>query len=138
MTSKNAETTPSENEVRKLSPVSFFGLLLSMCLFNPALAQTPPSNGSAQSFAMLGSSTATNTGPSVIKGDLGVTPGTAVNGFPSGIVARGPILTADAQEKQTRADATSAYGDPAGQICNTTYGVPTAPDVLRTLMEVYL
>jgi len=38
------------------------------------------------SFAILGGSAITNTGPSVITGNVGLSPGTAINGFPPGIV----------------------------------------------------
>jgi hypothetical protein len=105
--------------------VSFFTLLLTMSVLKPAPAQTAPSLGTAQNFAVLGSSTVTNTGSSVITGDLGVSPGTAVIGFPPGVVAGGSILAADAQAKQAQLDATTAYGDLAGLACNTTYTVPT-------------
>jgi hypothetical protein len=96
-----------------------------MGLFKPALAQTAPSLGTAQNFAVLGSTTVTNTGPSVITGDLGVSPGTAVTGFPPGIVDGGSTYMADAIAGQARADATTAYLDLAGQTCNATYRVPT-------------
>jgi hypothetical protein len=108
-----------------IGPVAFLTLLLTMGLFKTALAQTAPSLGTAQNFAVLGSTTVTNTGPSVITGDLGVSPGTAVTGFPPGIVDGGTTYKADAIAGQARADATTAYLDLAGQNCNTTYRVPT-------------
>lgn len=104
---------------------AFFTLLLTIGTLKPALAQTAPSLGTAQNFAVLASSTVTNTGSSVITGDLGVSPGTAVTGFPPGTVVGGSILAADAQAKQAQVDATAAYGNLAGQACNTTYSVPT-------------
>jgi hypothetical protein len=105
--------------------VAFPTLLLTMGLFKPALAQTAPSLGTAQNFAVLGSTTVTNTGPSVVTGDLGVSPGTAVTGFPPGVVAGGSTYKADTTAQQARADATTAYLDLAGETCNTTYRVPT-------------
>jgi type VI secretion system secreted protein VgrG len=73
--------------------------------------------GTAQSFAVLGGSTVTNTGASVITGDLGVSPGAAVTGFfPPGIVT-GTIHSANAVALQAQNDVTTQYNALAGAAC---------------------
>ncbi len=91
-------------------------LLVALALASSAQAQAPVFLGTANSFAVLGASTVTNTGPSVINGDLGVSPGTAVTGFPPGTV-NGTIHAADAVAAQARSDLTAAYIDTAGRAC---------------------
>ncbi len=83
-----------------------------------ARAQTAPTLGTAQGFAVLGAAAVTNTGPTIINGDLGVSPGAAITGFPPGIV-NGTIHAADAVAAQAHSDANTAYNSLAGQPCNT-------------------
>jgi len=94
------------------------GLMAALMLSSIVVsqAQTVPL-GTAEAFAVLGASTVTNTGPSVINGDLGVSPGTAVTGFPPGIV-NGTMHVADAVALQAQTDLTTAYNDAAGRACD--------------------
>jgi hypothetical protein len=62
----------------------------------------------------LAGSTVTNPGPTILNGDLGVSPGTAVTGFPPGIV-HGTIHAGDSAAAQAKLDLTTAYNDAAGR-----------------------
>ena len=64
---------------------------------------------------MLAGSTATNTGPSVLNGDLGVSPGTALVGFGLPAVVNGATHATDAVAAQAQLDLTTAYDVAAGQ-----------------------
>jgi type VI secretion system secreted protein VgrG len=79
------------------------------------------SSASAQlsTFSVLGGSTVTNTGATTVNGDLGVSPGSAVTGFPPGIVTGGTIHAADAVAAQAQTDLTTLYNSLAGMACNT-------------------
>jgi hypothetical protein len=96
------------------------GLGLVACFIGaPALAATAPSLGTAQGFSVLGASAVTNTGPSVVTGDLGIAPNNAssVTGFPPGTVA-GATHYADGVALSAQNDAGTAYSALAGQPCN--------------------
>lgn len=70
--------------------------------------------GTASSFAVLGGSTVTNTNVSNVNGNLGVWPGSAVTGFPPGIVANGTIHLGDAVAQQAQSDLNTAFNLVAG------------------------
>jgi hypothetical protein len=70
--------------------------------------------GTADSFSVLGGSTVTNTGPSVLNADLGLSPGSAITGFPPGTV-HGTIHKNDAVASQAKSDLVIAYNDAAGR-----------------------
>jgi hypothetical protein len=97
-------------------------LFIIVCILSSgssALAQSAPPLGSAESFAILGATTVTNTGLTVIKGDLGVSPGTAVTGFPPGTVIGGTIHSGDAPATSAHADAFTAYNALVAETCGT-------------------
>ena len=95
------------------------GLSLTSGLTQAAsLAATAPGLGTAASFVVLGGSTVTNTGSSTLGGDLGVSPGTAITGFPPGTVT-GTIHAGDATAGQAQNAVSTAYNSLAGQQCDS-------------------
>src|SRR5450759_4121179 len=80
-------------------------------------AATAPSLGTAAPYAVLAGSTVTNTGPTVVTGDLGVSPGSAVTGFPVPGTVIGTIHSNDASAIGAQTDVTTAYNNLAGQAC---------------------
>jgi type VI secretion system secreted protein VgrG len=96
--------------------VSGVGITL-LCGANRVSAQTAPSLGSAQSFAVLGGSTVTNTGTSLIGGDVGVSPGSAITGFPPGVFVSGTLHAADATALAAQNSVTTAYNALTSQAC---------------------
>ena len=75
--------------------------------------------GSVDNFAVMGGSTVTSTGATTITGDLGVSPGTAVTGFPPATIA-GAFHAGDAVALQALIDITTAYNAFAGLPCTVT------------------
>ncbi len=76
--------------------------------------------GTAGDYAVLAGSTITNTGASVVFGDIGVAPGTAITGFPPGVVTPpGTIDAGNAASMQAQTDLASAYAFAAGEPCGT-------------------
>ena len=90
--------------------------VLSLVLASSAQAAGPPpvSLGAADSFAVLAGSTITNTGPTLITGDLGLHPGSAVVGFPPGTV-NGDKHMGDAVAQHAASDLATAFNDAAGR-----------------------
>ena len=100
--------------------VGVLALLILLGVTRADAVGAPVNLGTAASFAVLAGTTVTNTGLTTISGDLGVSPGTAVTGFPPGLVSGGTIHAADAVAAQAQADLTTAYNDAAGRSTSAT------------------
>jgi hypothetical protein len=88
---------------------------LAVFLTGPALAaQAPVGLGAATGFAVLAHETITNTGPTTITGDVGLSPGTSVTGFNT-VTLHGTLHKTDAAAQQAQSALTTAYNDAAGR-----------------------
>lgn len=96
---------------------SFLAALVLLSTSSAANAATtidgPIDLGTAEPFAVLAASAVTNTGPSVLNGDVGLSPETSVTGFPPAVV-NGTLHQTDAVAAQAQADLTTAYNVAAG------------------------
>jgi type VI secretion system secreted protein VgrG len=93
--------------------------LLALGSFKAALAQTAPSLGTASTYAALGSSTVTCTGGSTITGDVGVSPGSAITGFPGSCTDTGSLEAGNPAALQAQNDAAIAYAFLLAEPCAT-------------------
>jgi len=89
----------------------------------------PPSLGAAARFAVLGGSSVTSTGSTVITGNLGVSPGNAISG--SSTVKIGAIYRNDSVARQAQRDATAAYNDLAVRTCTASVSTDLGGMILR-------
>ncbi|RJT96502.1 DUF3494 domain-containing protein [Arthrobacter frigidicola] len=77
-------------------------------------AEAPVGLGTAGSYSVLGGQTVTNTGPTLLNANLGVSPGTAITGFPPGVTT-GAVNAGNAEALQAQADLIIGYNDAAGR-----------------------
>jgi len=98
------------------------GVLVLAAAAQPAFAiGTTVGLGTAGSYSVLGGETVENTGPSVLSSNVGVSPGSAIIGFPPGSTG-GVVHTNDAHAAQAQSDLTTAYNNAAGQASDATVG----------------
>lgn len=76
--------------------------------------QSSVTTSGAINLAILAGSSITNTGATHITGNMGLSPGTSVGGFPPGILV-GTLHINDATATQAKLDLTAAYNDAAGR-----------------------
>ena len=97
------------------------GLLSTLLFASSALGATATVGlGSAASFSVLGGSTVTNTGPTTMFGDLGLSPGSSVTGAPHVL---GQTHVDDAVAIGAKNALTTAYNDAAGRPGNGSAGI---------------
>jgi hypothetical protein len=105
----------------KVKHLLFLGVMMALFAaignYSAVSALASPSLGTAGNFAVLAGSTATNTGTTVLTGNLGVWPGTEITGFPPGVV-NGTTHNGDGIAQQAQSDSASAYNDLAGRPCD--------------------
>lgn len=98
-------------------------------------AAVAPDLGTAASFIALAASTLTNTGSGNFYGDVGVSPGLSIIGFPPGMLVNGMLYPGGSVPLQAQIDASTAYTLLSGQTCNVDYtgvdlgGLTLAPGV---------
>jgi Ice-binding-like len=87
---------------------------------SPAFAAATAINlGAATPYAVIAGTTITNTGSTVITGNIGLSPGTSITGFPPGLVS-GTTGAANATSLAAQTSAIAAYGVAAGATPFTT------------------
>jgi hypothetical protein len=108
---------PTPTPVPVIPPPTASPLVALSCAQN-AITGTGVPLGSDATFAVLAASTVTNAGPTIVTGNLGVSPGTAVTGFSAGngTVAGGAIHAGDPTAAQAQLDLTVAYNNAAGRV----------------------
>jgi hypothetical protein len=105
----------------------FTGFILTMASFGittTSLAAVAPSLGAANSFAIMAGTQINNAGATVISGDLGVSPGSVITGFPPGEVKDGAIHLADEKATQAQYDVTAAAISIGAQTADTKMNDP--------------
>ena len=76
--------------------------------------------GEAENVAVLGSSTVTNAGPTIVTGNVALSsPGVSITGFPPGTIINGAQYIGPGLADQAHADAVIAYGQLVGEPLTT-------------------
>jgi hypothetical protein len=100
------------------------GLLATMLFAGTATAAPAKVGlGTAESFSVLAGSTVTNTGPTTMFGDLGLSPGSSVTGAPHVL---GATHVDDAVAIGAKSSLTTAYNDAASRPSNGSAGTDLA------------
>ena len=124
-----ASRRPVARAARKTirAAVLLAGILTTFIFTSSALgAAASVGLGTAAPFSVLGGSTVTNTGPTTMFGDLGLSPGSSVTGAPHVL---GQTHVDDAVAIAAKNDLTTAYNDAASRPSNGSAGTDLAGQV---------
>jgi uncharacterized protein with beta-barrel porin domain len=114
---KTSCSTASRRRSSRCMTAAFATVSLTAFALASSVHAQAPALGTVRNFVVLGASTVTNTGSSILSGtaanpgNLGVSPGSAITGFPPGILT-GPGATIhlnDAVAIQAQIDLTNVY-----------------------------
>lgn len=101
------------NKILKNVSMGFLFLVLGFSVSNIASAATSPTLGGSAAYSVLGHSRVTNTGTTTTAGEVGVSTGTSITGFPPGVAALNNTFhlhSNDASAAAAQLDNTAAYG----------------------------
>jgi hypothetical protein len=96
-----------KREVTTLKSICALTTTSVLCIF--AAHGKADTLGTADTYAVLGATTVTNTGSSVLSGNVGVYSGTAITGFPPGEVINGTTYSGTAQALAAQIDAVAGF-----------------------------
>jgi hypothetical protein len=141
MTSSNLGQSAKKTEkstitrAKKAGAASLAGsVILGMLAFSgvsAAVAAEPSVPlATAEGYSVLAGTTVTNTGSTVLSDNLGVSPGTAITGFPPGIVG-GTVHAADGPALQAQSDLAIAYTDATNRQISATLPEQIAGTILE-------
>jgi hypothetical protein len=138
---------PGLSKIRRATSVLAIGIISAITLVgfasSPAFGAAAINLGAATPDAVVAGTTITNTGSSVLTGDISLSPGTSIVGFPPGTVS-GTTDAADATSLAAQTSVTAAYGVAASATPFTTVaggtvgGLTLSPGVYETASAMQL
>jgi autotransporter-associated beta strand protein len=132
---------PAQNNYARKSTAACASALIAFGLLATswsAAAAEVIALGAAENVAILGSSTVTNAGPTIVTGNVALSsPGVSITGFPPGTIVGGSQYIGPGLANQAHADASTAYTQLTGETFTTdlsgqnlgTLALPLTPGV---------